>query len=52
MTTTRQGTAPLQRYLRLRKRLLGLETYHLYDNSVPIYKVEKQYPYEEAEGRP
>ena len=48
VTTTRQGTAPLQRYLRLRKRLLGLETYHLYDNSVPIYKVGKQYPYEEA----
>jgi oligoendopeptidase F len=48
VTTTRQGTAPLQRYLRLRKRLLGLETNHLYDNFIPIYKVGKQYPYEEA----
>ena len=48
VTTTRQGTAPLQRYLRLRKRLLGLEGYHLYDNFVPIYKVGKQYPYEQA----
>ena len=48
VTTTRQGTAPLQRYLRLRKRLLGLQTYHLYDNTVAIYKVGKQYPYEEA----
>jgi oligoendopeptidase F len=48
VTTTRQGTAPLQRYLRLRKRLLGLQTYHLYDSYVPIYKVEKHYPYEEA----
>jgi oligoendopeptidase F len=48
VTTTRQGAAPLQRYLRLRKRLLGLESYHLYDNFVPIYKVGKQYPYEEA----
>jgi oligoendopeptidase F len=48
VTTARQGTAPLQRYLRLRKRLLGLPTYHLYDNSIPIYQVEKQYPYEEA----
>jgi len=48
VTTTRQGSAPLQRYLRLRQRLLGLETYHLYDNGIPIYKVGKRYPYEEA----
>jgi oligoendopeptidase F len=48
ISTTRAGTAPLQRYLRLRKKLLGLETYHPYDNTIPIYKVEKTYPYEEA----
>jgi oligoendopeptidase F len=48
VTTTRQGTAPLQRYLRLRQRLLGLQTYHLYDGFVPIYQVEKHYPYEQA----
>ncbi|HTB81535.1 MAG TPA: oligoendopeptidase F [Opitutaceae bacterium] len=46
--TTRAGTAPLQRYLRLRKKLLGLKTYHIYDNSIPIFDVEKKYPYEEA----
>ncbi len=50
VTTTRQGTAPLQRYLRLRKRLLGLATYHLYDNFIPIYKVDQRYPYEAAKG--
>lgn len=48
VTTTRQGTGPLQRYLRLRQRLLGLQTYHLYDGYVPIFKAEKHYPYEEA----
>jgi oligoendopeptidase F len=48
VTTARQGTAPLQRYLHLRKRLLGLPAYHLYDNFIPIYKVQKKYPYEEA----
>ena len=47
-TTTRRGTAPLQRYLRLRQRLLGLATYHLYDNAIPIYQVAKGYPYEAA----
>jgi oligoendopeptidase F len=44
----RAGTAPLRRYLRLRKKLLGLETYHLYDNSIPIFAVDKKYSYEEA----
>jgi oligoendopeptidase F len=43
--TARAGTAPLQRYLRLRKKLLGLETYHLYDNSIPIFAVDKKQPY-------
>ena len=46
VAAVRAGTAPLQRYSKLRKRLLGLETYHLYDGSVPIYKNEKTYPYE------
>jgi oligoendopeptidase F len=46
--TARAGTGPLQRYHKLRKKLLGLETYHLYDGSIPIYKTEKIYPYEEA----
>jgi oligoendopeptidase F len=44
----RGGTAPLQRYLRLRRKLLGLETYHLYDNAIPIFDADRKYPYEEA----
>ncbi|MDO8544636.1 MAG: oligoendopeptidase F [Opitutaceae bacterium] len=43
----RAGTAPLQRYHRLRKKLLGLDTYHLYDGSIPIYKTSKTYPYDQ-----
>jgi oligoendopeptidase F len=46
--TTRAGTAPLQRYHKLRKRLLGLDTYHLYDGSIPIFKDEKEYPYDSS----
>ena len=46
--TVRAGTGPLQRYMLLRKKLLGLETYHLYDGSIPIYKSDKQYPYEQS----
>ncbi len=46
--TVRAGTAPLQRYMRLRKRLLGLATYHLYDGSIPIYQSDTKYPYDET----
>ena len=46
--TVRAGTAPLQRYMKLRKKLLGLETYHLYDGQIPIFKSDKVYPYDES----
>jgi oligoendopeptidase F len=45
---TRAGTAPLQRYLRLKKKLLGLQEFHLYDNFVPVFRSNKTYPYEQA----
>ena len=45
---TRAGTAPLQRYARLRQKLLGLPSYHLYDSFVPIFRSDKSYPYEQA----
>lgn len=48
VSTTRSGTAPLQRYLKLRKKLLGLESYHLYDNFLPIVEDAKTFPYEAA----
>jgi len=46
--TARSGTAPLQRYVRLRKKLLGLDSYHLYDAFVPIFRSDKTYPYQTA----
>lgn len=46
--TVRAGAGPLQRYLRLRKKILGLETYHLYDGFVPLVKDESVWPYGEA----
>jgi oligoendopeptidase F len=48
IAATRAGTAPLQRYLRLRKKLLGLETYHPYDGSLALFKSDKTYPYATA----
>ncbi|MEP7284000.1 MAG: oligoendopeptidase F, partial [Rubrivivax sp.] len=48
--TTRAGTGPLQRYARLRQRLLGLKEYHLYDGSLPIFQSDQTYPYEKAKS--
>jgi len=45
---TRAGSAPFQRYVRLRKKLLDLPSYHLYDGYVPIFRSDKAYPYEQA----
>ena len=46
--TVRAGTGPLQRYAKLRKKLLGLDAYHLYDGSIPIYKTTATYPFDDA----
>jgi oligoendopeptidase F len=46
--TARNGTAPLQRYIRLRQKLLGLKEVHLYDSFVPVFRSDKVYPYQQA----
>ncbi|TAK79773.1 MAG: oligoendopeptidase F, partial [Betaproteobacteria bacterium] len=44
--TVRKGTAPLQRYAKLRRRLLGLAEYHLYDAFIPVYRIERSYDFD------
>ncbi len=44
--TTRKGTAPLQRYNRIRKQALKLDNYDLYDGMIPLMKTDKRYPYD------
>lgn len=46
--TVRAGTAPLRRYLRLRKKLLGLDSYHLYDGQAPLVRDDTVWPYRAA----
>src|SRR6185369_13911339 len=43
--TTKAGVAPLQRYHRLRKRVLGLSSYNSYDNLIPLVDFDRKYPY-------
>ena len=47
--TVRANTKPLQEYVSLRKKVLGIEDFHFYDFFVPIVKdVAREYPYEEG----
>jgi oligoendopeptidase F len=46
--TTKQGVGPLQRYHRLRKRVLGLSSYHTYDTAIPLVDFDRQYPYDDV----
>ena len=44
--TTKRGSEPLRRYHRLRRRVLGLDSYHAYDTSIPLVDFDRKYPYE------
>ncbi|MEG1807650.1 MAG: oligoendopeptidase F, partial [Cetobacterium sp.] len=46
--STKENTAPLKRYIALRKKALGLKEYHYYDNSINIVDYNKEFSYEEA----
>ena len=46
--STRENTAPLKRYIALRKKALDLKSYHYYDNSINIVDYNKEFTYEEA----
>ncbi|MEO8256756.1 MAG: oligoendopeptidase F [Acidobacteriota bacterium] len=48
--TTRQGVEPLRRYHRLRKRVLGVPSYHIYDTTIPLVDFDRTYPYEAVRG--
>jgi len=46
--TTRAGVAPLRRYHQLRRRVLNLQKYHVYDFSIPLVTFEKKYNYDDV----
>jgi oligoendopeptidase F len=46
--TTRAGVAPLRRYHQLRRRMLKVPSYHVYDFSIPLITVDKKYNYDEV----
>jgi oligoendopeptidase F len=46
--TTKAGTDPLRRYHRLRKRVLGVDSYHAYDTTIPLVDYDRKYQYEDV----
>jgi oligoendopeptidase F len=48
IAATRAGVAPLQRYERLRRRVLDLPSYHLYDGTIPLVEHDRTYAYHEV----
>ncbi|MGL5088473.1 MAG: M3 family oligoendopeptidase, partial [Cetobacterium sp.] len=46
--STRENTAPLKRYISLRKKALELDNYHYYDNSINLVNYNRSFSYEEA----
>ncbi|MCX6835129.1 MAG: oligoendopeptidase F [candidate division Zixibacteria bacterium] len=47
VNTVRNGVAPLQRYHRLRKQVLGLDHYYWSDRQIPLVEREISYEYDE-----
>ncbi|HEX2459132.1 MAG TPA: oligoendopeptidase F [Vicinamibacterales bacterium] len=48
IAVTRQGVEPLRRYHRLRRRVLGVDTYRLFDVFVPLVEHDVQYRYDDV----
>jgi oligoendopeptidase F len=46
--TTRGGTDPFRRYHRLRRRVLGVPRYQVFDFSIPLVTHDKKYQYDEV----
>lgn len=45
-----ENTAPVKRYIALRKKHLNLETYHTYDRFLKLAKDDTEYSYEDAKN--
>jgi oligoendopeptidase F len=48
IAVAKQDVEPLRRYHRLRRRVLGLDTYRLFDVFVPLVEHDVRYPYDEV----
>ena len=49
VATVKAGAAPVRKYYDLRKKVLDLDTLHLYDTSIPMVDFNKTYKYEDIQ---
>ena len=50
IASAKENSAPLRRYVNLRKKYLGINDYHYYDNQVKIIDYKKEFNYEKAKN--
>ncbi|UCH96441.1 MAG: oligoendopeptidase F [Candidatus Aminicenantes bacterium] len=48
--TVKANVEPLQRYFRLRRKILNLKEYHIYDTEMSLTDFNKTYPYDQAKA--
>jgi oligoendopeptidase F len=48
VAVAKEDVEPLRRYHRLRRRVLGLDTYRLFDVFIPLVEHDVRYPYDEV----
>ncbi len=48
ISTTKENTKAIKKYIEIRKRVLGIEEYRTYDRFMPLAKSTNKYTYEEA----
>jgi oligoendopeptidase F len=48
IVTTRAGVAPLRRYHQLRRRMLKVPSYHVFDFAIPLVTFDKKYNYDDV----
>jgi oligoendopeptidase F len=48
IASTRAGVEPLRRYHRLRRRVLNVPAYHVYDFAIPLVTFDKRYAYDDV----
>ncbi len=48
ISETKNGVSPFRRYHQLRKRVLGLDNYYVFDAFVPLVEHDVKYPYDDV----
>ncbi len=48
INTTKENTAPIKKYIELRKKALGIEDYHTFDRFLSLAESNNKYTYEEG----